>query len=136
MSVQSSLQSSFLERFACCKSRLEVDTCSASFSSSDAVSTQTCVLYTGLFLELSFSKIGGVRVMFHINLPPLLLSLAYISDRRDRLLLVSPPKDTEREGVNRIAKVPKRSSTSRIRTQDPQCCHLTLSVNAPPPPIE
>ena len=30
-------------------------------SSSDTMSTQTWVFYTGLFLELSFSKSGGVH---------------------------------------------------------------------------
>ena len=33
---------------------------------SDIVSTQTCVLYTGLYLELSFSENGGVHDRLHV----------------------------------------------------------------------
>ena len=45
----------------------------------DTVSTQSLILYTGLFLELSFSESGGVHDKLHISsadLWDLLLPLA------------------------------------------------------------
>ena len=49
--------------------------------------------------ELSLSRLEcGVRDKLHISSADwwdLLLLLAYTPDRRDRRLLVSPPKDTE-----------------------------------------
>ena len=48
------------------KLRWGISTRAVFSSSSDTVNTHVWILYTGLFLELSFSKSGGVHDMLHI----------------------------------------------------------------------
>ena len=111
---------------------------------SDTVSTQTWVLYAGSFLELSFSKSGGVHhsYTFQCGLVGSFTSPGIAIDARYKgptALSVSSERHWQ-SGVNGIAKVPKQSfpqwDSNPIRTvrSPAQANALTHSATAPSTP--